>query len=89
MKGKNQSFFFLIANAAAPARTRNAVGTAALATPVLGLSAFDEAVVLLFDVDADVVEFDFDDVEPDDFEPKAVVDAGSDAGSASGFISKL
>ena len=87
MKGKNQSFFFLIANAAAPARTRNAVGTAALATPVLGLSAFDEAVVLLFDVD--VVEFDFDDVEPDDFEPEAVVDAGSDAGSASGFISKL
>ena len=87
MKGKNQSFFFLIANAAAPARTRNAVGTAALATPVLGLSAFDEAVVLLFDVD--VVEFDFDDVEPDEFEPEAVVDAGSDAGSASGFISKL
>ena len=73
MKGKNQSFFFLIANAAAPARTRNAVGIAALATPVLGLSDFDDAVVLLF-VEEAVVDVDFADVEPDEADVAADVD---------------
>ena len=63
---KNQSFFFLIVNAVAPASTRNAVGTATPLTPVFGLSAFefeeplfllDADVVLLFDV-AELFEVD-------------------------------
>ena len=58
MKGKNQSFFFLSANADAPARTRNAVGTAIPFTPVFGLFVLEfelELDELLFLLDVVVV----------------------------------
>ena len=65
---KNQSFFFLSANAATPASTRNAVGTATPLTPVFGLPAFEsEFEEPLFLLDAVVVFFDVvDAAEADD-----------------------
>ena len=74
---KNQEFFFLNANAAAPASASTAAGTAALGTPVFGFVVAPE------DVDPEVVA---EVVAVVDLDVAAVVSASGFIPNSSGFV---